>query len=228
MIAEVLGSLADELTPGGPGGTPGRLRLRQGEIVSVQADGTATITIGGDTTALAGIKVASNVCPIPGASCWLAVDGGDLFILATLAPSGAAFGRMRQSSAQTVTSGGYARMSFTNRTAVRTQGVTVGNNGFTVVVPGWYQVNAQVSWATAAATRRGIQILGGGSRYSGGNLVQVTSSGQPSISASAIVEAAAGELIEAEIFQDSGGNLATVVGGGLCVLDVTWLRPVDV
>ncbi|MDE2100154.1 MAG: hypothetical protein KGL39_23060 [Patescibacteria group bacterium] len=59
--------------------------LRQGVIISAAADGTATVTISGGTTQFAGVKVASHITPTPGTTCWLAVDGKDAFVIATLA-----------------------------------------------------------------------------------------------------------------------------------------------
>lgn len=224
MIDELLRNLAGEITPSSELGV---LRLRQGVIDSVEANGTATVKIGGNNLPIPGVKVASHVCPIPGVPCWIAVDGRDAIILATLAPAGVAFGRMRQSVAQNIPNGGYNRVSFTNRTAVRTQGITAGNNGFTVVVPGWYQVNSNVVMASAAASRRGLRILVGGSVYTVGNLLQSSGGSQSVVTASALVEAAIGELIEVEVLQDSGGTLATGVGSGQTLLDVTWVRPIE-
>lgn len=226
MIDELLGGLADELTPGGPGGTPGQLRLRQGTIVSVQANGTVTITIGGDSTELSGIKVASHVCPIPGTTCWLAVDGRDLFVIATLTPAGPAFGRMRQSVAQAVASATtWTGLSFTNRTSVATEGLTDGATGFTVLVPGWYQVNATVTFGSNATGYRGLRLIVGSTVALLGTLIGAPSAVGPRLAVSGMVEAAVGDIIGAEITQNSGGSLSTAVDPGQSLLSAFWVRP---
>ncbi len=84
---DIVGDLARILAPGEQRAA---LRLRQGKIIAVAADGTATITIGGDNTEISGIAVASHVSAVPGFACWLAVDGRDAFIIATIGPEVAA------------------------------------------------------------------------------------------------------------------------------------------
>lgn len=69
-----------------PGEHPAGVRLRQGKIISVAADGTATITIGGDSTQVSGVAVASHVSVDPGNACWLVVNGRDAFVIATIGP----------------------------------------------------------------------------------------------------------------------------------------------
>lgn len=227
MIDETLAALADEITRTGPSGQQPGIRLRQGTIVSVQSDGTATITIGGDDTQIAGVKVASHVCPVPSASCWLAVDGRDLFVIGVLPPYGPAFARMRANATQSIANNSFVRLSFATRTAERSQGLTIGNNGFTVVVPGWYYVTANVGFAANATGRRGIQILCGGSTFALGNFVPPASGAQTFVTASGMVEAAVNDLIEAEVLQSSGGSLSTAIGGGISFLSAHWLRPLD-
>lgn len=85
MIEDVLRGLADELSSGGPGGGEVGLRLRQGVAVTVPGDGTATVTIGGDSTLISGVRVASHVPLSAGQTCWILTDGQDLFVVATLA-----------------------------------------------------------------------------------------------------------------------------------------------
>lgn len=84
---DIVGDLARILAPGEQRAA---LRLRQGKVIAVAADGTATITIGGDTTEISGVAVASHVSAVPGYACWLAVDGRDAFIIATIGPEVAA------------------------------------------------------------------------------------------------------------------------------------------
>lgn len=66
--------LAQALAP-----TPTRIRLRFGKVVSVQSDRTITVTVGGDTTEVAGIPYLGTMTPLPGAVVTLLTDGADLF-----------------------------------------------------------------------------------------------------------------------------------------------------
>lgn len=227
MIDEVLRSLAGELTPGGPGGEPSQLRLRQGSIVSVQTDGSATVTIGGDTTPIAGVKVASHVCPIPGASCWLAVDGRDLFVMATLTPSGPAFGRMRIGANVSVAPNTHTVVNFTNRTAVRTNGMTDVNNGLSVQVPGWYQVSGTIVFGGAVGNRRGLRIMVSGSSWFDGTVVQVSPVPSTHIAVSGLVRAVAGEVIQLEAYQESSGAADLIAAPGLNLITAIWVRPIE-
>lgn len=62
------------------------IRFRQGAVVSVQADGTVTLTIGGSTTQIAGVHCLSSIRPAAGESVWLASSGNDFFVIGTMNP----------------------------------------------------------------------------------------------------------------------------------------------
>lgn len=59
-------------------------RLRQGAVVSVQSDYTATVSIAGSTSNVAGVRYVGQP-PTPGAGVWIMADDTDLFILGFLA-----------------------------------------------------------------------------------------------------------------------------------------------
>jgi len=84
VIEDIINALAAELSGEGIAGDPGRLRMRQGVIVSVDPAGFGTVRIGGDSTEIPGVKIATHVVVAPGDSCWLMVDGADLFVIAKL------------------------------------------------------------------------------------------------------------------------------------------------
>lgn len=202
------------------------IRLRRGQIISVQADGTCTITIGGGTNQVAGVKVAASCCPLPNAGCWIATDGRDLFVLSTLAPAGPAYGFMRQSSAQSIGTGTWTELSWANRTDVVTSGITVGSSGFTIVVPGIYQVSACISFAANSTGQRHLQIYKNGStilQSSGGNAA--AGSDIQRLSGSGNLKLAIGDVINATVYQTSGGNLNTQIGAGHNILMLTWIGP---
>ena len=225
MNRDMISALASELTPGGPGGDTPTLRFRQGAIVSVQANGTATVTIGGDTTQLAGVKVASCVCPVPGASCWLAVDGRDLFVIATLAPAGPAWGTMRQSAAQAIGNAAFTAYSWANRTEITVRGVTATNSGLEVLVPGLYSITASPALAANATGQRHSQLTVNGTVVAQGASTPAPSTQIARLNASTIVKLAIGDVVNVTVYQNSGGSLNTDTGPGAGTLTVTWLGP---
>lgn len=80
-------SIADALIGGArKGGMDDRNYVwRQGEIKSVSGR-TATITLGGETTQIAGVRAADHVTLTVGRTCWVLVLGCDWLIMATVAP----------------------------------------------------------------------------------------------------------------------------------------------
>lgn len=195
--------------------------LRQGTVVSVQADSTVTVTIGGSSTEVAGVKVAASCCPVPGATCWLATDGLDLFVLATLAPAGIAWGTMRKSTAQTISTATWTALNWTSRTEDVAYGVTLGANGFTVVVPGIYTATGATAFSPDATGHRYARITKNGTA--------ITSAGgvAPSLTArtlaAATMKCAVGDVINLEAYQSSGADLNTAVDGAGNILAVAWI-----
>lgn len=200
-------------------------RIRQGVIVSVQAT-TVTVTIGGSTTQIANVRYDSSVCPIPNSTCWLATDGRDWFVLSTLAPAGPAFASMRQSSAQSIPTGAFTALNWTNRTETTSNGMTLGNDGFTCVVPGLYTVSVAATFAANATGQRHLIITRNGS-----NEVQGYSTNAPTgsdvcrMSIASTFALAIGDTVNANLYQSSGGALNTTVGVGHTLLRAVWIGP---
>lgn len=204
------------------------LRLRQGTIIAVASNGTCTVTIAGGTTQIAGVKVASHCCPLPGAACWLATDGRDLFVLATLAPAGPAYGFMRKSVAQTIGTGAWTEMTWASRTDTIETGVTLGSTGITVTVPGIYAVSVTVqlggTWTTGTAYTRLLKnsaVVATGS----GMPFPSTSSFAMRCAASMPMKCAAGDIINADIYQSAGANRDQDITAGANVLSAVWIGP---
>jgi hypothetical protein len=199
------------------------VRLRQGVIVSLQGN-TATVKIGGSDTEVAGISWASHTCPVPGATCWLATDGRDWMILATLSPSGPAWGTMRKSTAQAIPDSTFTQLDWADRVDVTTYGLTAGNTGFTVVVPGVYSVSASPSMVANATGNRVARILVNGAVVSQGLTIGATAV-QARLANATVVKCAATDVINVDVWQSSGGALNTSTGAGHCVLTATWMGP---
>lgn len=93
-----LGRIAPTFTP-----SPARIRVRFGKVASVQADRSITVTIGGDTTQVAGIPYLGRMIPRPGAVVVLLTDGADLFAVDHVAAGdGALAPRVSRSTAQSI------------------------------------------------------------------------------------------------------------------------------
>lgn len=225
MNKETISALAGELTPGGPGGQQPPLRFRQGSVVSVQADGTATVTIGGDATQIAGVKVASHVCPLPNASCWMVVDGRDLFVIATIAPAGPAWATMRKSTAQTIGPSSFTALTWGSRTGVASAGVTLGSSGVTIIVPGLYQLTGSAHFDGTGTGARLARLTRNGTAVSQGQLFGSLSSLAARLNVSTIAQCAIGDVLNVEVWHNSSGDVATVVGDGSNMMSVAWLGP---
>lgn len=202
------------------------IRLRQGVITAVAADSTCTVTIGGGTTTVAGVKVASSCCPIPNSTCWIATDGRDMFVLDTLAPAGPAYGSMRQNAAQAIANNAFTEMNWTTRTDTNATGITITNSGFTCVVPGLYTVTASATFAANATGQRHMNLVHNGTTeiqgYStdaptGGDLCRMTTA--------STFKLAATDTVSVNIYQSSGANLNTNIGVGHNILRAVWVGP---
>lgn len=203
---------------------PAGIRFRQGSIVSVAADDTVTVTIGGSSVQISGIKVASHVCPVPGAACWLVTDGRDWMVMATLAPAGPAYGTMRKSTAQTIATTAFTELNWASRTETAAIGVTLQSNGIKVDVPGLYSVTGTVVFAANSTGMRHARLV------KNGNTAYETASAPATnqlhrLPVFGIVNCAIDDVLNIAAYQNSGAGLATDVGAGSCVLTATWIGP---
>lgn len=218
-----LSTLVDALAAAGPDAP---VRFRRGSIIAVAADGSCTITVAGGTAQVAGVKVASGCCPVPGASCWIATDGRDMYVMDTLAPNGPAYGSMRQNAAQTIGTGAFTAISWTTRTETTATGVTLGSNGITCTVPGLYTVSVSVTLAANATGQRHLVIT-----HNGANEVQGYSTNAPAgsdicrMGIASTFKLALGDVVNAEVYQSSGGNLATQIAAGHNIIRAVWVGP---
>lgn len=207
-------------------GTDAKLRLRQGVIQSVASDGTATVTIGGSATSISGIKVASSVCPIPGATCFLATDGRDWFVLATLAPAGPAYGTMRKGATQSIPTSTFTELTWATRTDTQAVGTTLGSTGITVIVPGLYNVTANITLDANTTGNRVARILKNGLIEYQGNSMVAPGSTICRMSTGGIIKCAIGDVLNVEVWQNTGANLATDLNTGSNRITATWVGPV--
>lgn len=200
-----------------------RLRLRQGVIATANADSTIDVMVAGSATVVPGVRCASDVCPVPGSTVWLATDGRDLFAAATLAPTSPAWATMRKATTQTVGTSTWTALTWGSRVDEDSSGLTIGPNGLTVVAPGLYHVVGAVAWATNTTGNRYAQVVVNDIAMVNAGATATTVTSRTLVSA--IVKCAIGDVINLAGYQSSGGNLATDVGTGSCVLMAVWLGP---
>lgn len=209
-------------------GSAAPVKFRQGAIVTVNTDSTANVTIAGSTTTITNVKVASHVCPIPGATCWLATDGRDWFVFATLGPTGPAFGTMRKSTAQNITSAAFTELAWGSRTDTTANGMALGSTGITVVVPGIYSVSANIDLdaSSTAGSRYGVLYLNGAIVAQGnGGSAPSSATFNSRMGATAILKLVPGDIVNAGMYQNGGATYPTAVGAGYNVLSAVWIGP---
>lgn len=202
------------------------VRLRQGVIAAVNANGTANVTIAGSTVTINNVKVASHVCPIPNTTCWLITDGRDWFVLATLANAGPAWAAMRQSVAQAIGTGAFTAMAWANRTDTASNGVTLSNTGLVCVVAGLYQITAAGAFVANATGQRHMVLTVNGSNAIHGTGGDAAAGGEiQRLRADGLWRLAVGDTVNFQLYQSSGANLNTQIGAGYNMLRMVWVGP---
>lgn len=202
-----------------------KVRIRQGVIQSVNADGTANVRIAGSTITTNNIKVASHTCPVPNASCLLATDGRDWFLTATLAPTGPAWGAMRQNAAQTIADITPTAIDWTTRTDTASNGLTIGNTGLTCVVPGLYQISGGITFATNTTGLRFARLLLNGNVAQEGTSTSGAAGTFTRVRADGLLRLAIGDVVNIQVYQSSGVGLATQIAAGSNMLRAVWIGP---
>lgn len=220
---DLVTDLAKLIAPGAPPLGP---RLRQGKIIAVANNHTATVTIGGDSTQIAGVAVASHVCPVPGRACWLLVDGRDAFLIALIGSGGVSHGKQRQSAPQTIPNNAFTALDWTSRTDVVENGVTQGNTGLTVKNAGLWLVIASTLFPTNTAGFRQLGITANGSTAGVPGALSASPPNAPhELATTATVPCAVGDVVGAVTYQNSGAALNTVMSSSHGFIIATWLGP---
>lgn len=169
------------------------------------------------------MPVLATVSAVVGRVVWLATDGRDLFVLGPVAPYGPAYGSMRQNAAQSLGNGADVAIDWTTRTDELADGVTAGNTGLTITVPGIYLVTATVVFTANATGVRYVQLRRNGTVELEGNATAAFATTNARCQVSGPVVCAIGDVLSATAFQSSGGALNTVVAAGAGVLRAVFL-----
>ena len=125
------------------------------------------------------------------------------------------FGTRTHSGDTTISSGSVTQLAFnTAKEAVTGLSWDSGNNRFVIAKPGVYLVVFSVKWEnTGTSARRMVQIAKNGTSYALNEVAGATfSSSLPSQEVTAMIPCDVGDTIQANVFQNSGGNVK-VVGG---------------
>lgn len=185
------------------------IRLRQGEVVAVSSYGV-TVTIGGSTDQVSGVKYLGSYAPRVGAHVWLVTDGSDLFAIGHLAPRGVPVLRVTGAATSVATA---TETALPLSTAVGTdpwdmwEGVT-NPSRITVPLDGWYTFTAAASFAANGTGVRGVKVRQAGTTAVGWQRVPTVGSGTCEVSVTtAPVSLTAGAYVECVVEQTSGGNL---------------------
>jgi hypothetical protein len=210
-----------------------RFRLRQGEIIAVASDDTCTVAIAGDTdNPISEVNYASTVCPVPGAGCWIATDGEDLFVVATIAPDGPAWGNMRRTTAQVISNNSWTSLNFStvgNRAEIYNYGTTSSTGGITVLVPGLWAIMASPAITdNNSGDGRASAITVNGTRVWHGTFAGNSTNVVARLSCAATLKLNIGDEVGVDLFQNSGANRNTEVGNGFGILNVRWIGPTPV
>jgi hypothetical protein len=136
----------------------GDWRLRQGQVVSVQSDYTATVQIAGSDVSVPGVHYMQE--PTPGKGVWLLANGVDLFILGTLAESGLAFApRAFRTTNQSINNASATPITWQGVNADAYGTYSASATQLVARVPGRYVAVAQVDFASNATGLRSASVL---------------------------------------------------------------------
>lgn len=182
-------------------------RIRQGACVSVETGYTCTVTIGGDTTQIAGVRYM-GAPPRPGTSCFVATDGYDLFVFGQLAGySSIPYARYERTTNQSIADAGE---SLTFPSSVADPWTMYSAGTFTTPCDGIWSVEASATFAANATGNRSLTIYSGGTGPAATYAQRAYSplAGTPVIlNTTRIVSGAKGTAITVFAYQNSGGAL---------------------
>lgn len=189
--------------------TPG-LRIRQGTVVSWSSY-SITVTIGGSTEQVTGVKYLGSYAPRVGAHVWLITDGADVFAIGHLAPRGVPALEVSNTALQTTTTGTELTLTFDTEVGTDPWGMRAGAQPTRLVAPisGWYTATGNFDMVGNATGFRWARVRKNGTTVMASSRVLTTGAGQPTdlnVTTGAI-SLAANDYLTLTAQQNSGGNL---------------------
>lgn len=202
-------------------------RYVQGTVISVESY-SITVTIGGGSETVAGVKYLAPVPPVPGAGVWMLSDGKDLLAVGMIASAGRSIApRAYRTTAQTLTTATETTITWE---AEESDGYGFWSSGAATVmtcqVPGRYLAVAVVRFAANATGIRTAYIERNSSATIGRVRVSAAASGATHLTVtSEATTLAIGDTIRVRAEQTSGGNLDIVTTDGGPSLSLIYLGP---
>jgi hypothetical protein len=133
-------------------------RVRQGEVVSVQSDYTATIKIAGSDVEVPGVRYLGE--PTPGKGVWLLVNGTDLVILGGVAEAGRALApRAYRTANQSISNASATPIIWEGVDSDAFGTFTASAAQLVVGVPGRYMAVGQVDFASNGTGQRSASVI---------------------------------------------------------------------
>lgn len=198
--------------------TPDGLRLRQGTVITVNANRTMDVQIASDGFTLPSVRYLSNYAPKPSDQVWLLNDGADLLGIGmvagvdrTLAPTA------YRSTSQTITTSTQTKVIFDN---VDSDGwncwdVSPNPTRLTAPLTGRYIITGNIAFEAASSGHRAVNILKN-------NTVELARSDFNPVSNSVdthstvtchAVSLTKGDYVELRVWQNSGSDLQILNSG---------------
>jgi hypothetical protein len=194
-------------------------RFRQGEVVSVQSDYTATVKIAGSGVEVPGVRYMSR--PAPGQGTWLLTNGTDLLIVDSLAEAGTTLApRAYRTTNQSIANASAAAISWEAVESDVFGTFTPSATQLTVTIPGRYVAVGQVGFASNAVGLRSASILVDGAVFGAQRVAAYSAVAQLNV-ASLPFTVSATTSIALWVEQDSSAALDAVAPG----LGVYYLGP---
>lgn len=219
---DTIASLASILGP-----SSGGLRFREAVITAVASDGSCTVRIAGDDVEVSEVNVAAHVCPVPNSTVWVATDGSDLFVIASLAPSGPGFVHTYRTTDMNISNTTWTPLVWTSLVTPSQYGGTVSSSGITVLVPGLWRIEGGLAFASpagATGVRTSRVTVNGANVYVGANSPG-TAAAAGRMPVGVTLKLAIGDVVNMEVWQNNGGTLALNGAADTFTLRATWVGP---
>jgi hypothetical protein len=198
--------------------TAPNLRVRQGKVITVNANRTIDVQIAGDTNTLPSVRYLSNYAPKPDDQVWLLNSGADLLGIGmvagvdrTLAPTAS------RSTSQTITTSTHTKIIFDT---VDSDGwncwdVSPNPTRLTAPLTGRYIITGNVAFEAASSGHRAINILKNNTlelARSDFNPVSNSIDTHSTVTCHA-VSLTKGDYVELRVWQNSGSDLDILDSG---------------
>lgn len=200
------------------------LERHWGVIQGVSTDGTVTLTMGGSSATVTGVKVLSSYSPIVGDTVMLDVVGSDVVVVGTTVTTIRAI-EVFAASAQTLTTGAFTKLNLDSRFFDSTFSWDITKHQLVIPRTGGYAISAAWTAGTnaAASPLTLVALFVGGNELRRGTTTSVAANINATITGAWSISLVKGTVIDIRAFQNSGGNYVTLGGSTLTYCDIQFL-----